>query len=188
METHFSGSQKEEAHRPRVVWGCRSWCLLGTSIPMSDLRGLTPCISCLSFIRRCRTPRTDPAAGAGTWSAGRGPRGPHPGVLVGSCGGWRASSLLGLGIVTAWLMPALIFCPSPSLWFCYTSPPPSHTLTRVMFPSHPPWAPSSLFLHKGSVHTLGCWTHSCAILPVPSPSNGLSHPSSSFPVAVSESI
>ena len=60
---------------------------IGDQYPMSDLEGLAPCIFRLSFIRRCRTPRIDPAAGAGTWSAGRGPRGPHPGLLVGGCGG-----------------------------------------------------------------------------------------------------
>lgn len=137
METlHLSGPWKEEAHRPRVVWGCSSWCLLGTSIPMPDLRGLAPCISWLSFIRRCRTPRTDPAAGAGTWSAGRGPRGPHPGLLVEGCGGWRASCLLGLGIVTAWLMPWSSSLVPPSKSLCYNSP--SRPLTTAMLPPHPP--------------------------------------------------
>lgn len=47
-----------------VYWG---------SIPVPEFGGFDPCMFCLSFSRRCRTLKTDPAAGAGTWSAGQGP-------------------------------------------------------------------------------------------------------------------
>ena len=118
---------------------------IGDQYPMSDLGGLAPCIFRLSFIRRCRTPRIDPAAGAGTWSAGRGPRGP-PWAPGGGLRGLKSQFSARVGdshsltralvILPPWSLP-LVFCavptPSPGPCFQLTLPwlPYSIPLTRV---------------------------------------------------------